>query len=87
MFVTGLVTARKVRRLSTDPEHRDLGQAMTASVAVAMVTFGTFDALSFAMASGLIFMLLGCAGAALRLVRSGGRAAGESTEPIPVVRA
>ena len=44
---------------------------MTASVAVAMVTFGTFDALSFAIASGLIFMLLGCAGAALRLVRSG----------------
>ena len=87
LFITGLVTARKVRRLSTDPEVRDLGQALTASVAVAMVTFGTFDALSFAIASGLIFMLLGCAGAALRLVRSGGRAPGDSTEPIPVVRA
>jgi O-antigen ligase len=87
LFITGLVTARKVRRLSTNPEHRDLGQALTASVAVAMVTFATFDALSFAMASGLIFLLLGCCGAALRILRAGGRSAGESTEPIPVVRA
>ena len=87
LFITGLVTARKIRRVTTNPEYRDLGQALTASVAVAMVTFGTFDALSFAIASGLIFMLIGCAGAALRILRSEGRSAGESTEPIPVVRA
>ena len=70
LFITGLVTARKVRRITADPVYRDLGQAMTASVAVAMVTFATFDALSFAIASGLVFMLLGCTGAALRILRS-----------------
>jgi O-antigen ligase len=87
LFITGLVTARKVRRASASPEYRDLGQALTASVGVAMVTFGTFDALSFAMASGLIFMLLGCSGAALRILRSRERAPGESTDPRPAVRA
>ena len=86
LFITGLVTARKVRRITADPVYRDLGQAMTASVAVAMVTFATFDALSFAIASGLVFMLLGCTGAALRILRSEA-APGESTDPIPVVRA
>lgn len=85
LFITGLVTTRKVRRASTSPEYRDLGQSMTATVAVAMVTFGTFDALSFSMAAGLTFMLLGCTGAAWRLLRAQGRIPAESTEPIPVV--
>jgi polysaccharide biosynthesis protein PslJ len=72
LFITGLVTAQKVRRATTDPETRDLGQSLTATIAVAMVAFGTFDALSFNMAAGLSFMLLGCTGAALRLVRAQG---------------
>jgi len=72
LFITGLVTAQKVRRATTDPETRDLGQSLTATIAVAMVAFGTFDALSFNMAAGLSFLLLGCTGAALRLVRAQG---------------
>ena len=87
LFITGLVTARKVRRVSTTPEYRDLGQSLTATVAVSMVTFGTFDALSFSMAPGLTFMLLGCTGAAWRLLRSQKQAPGTSTEPVPAVRA
>jgi polysaccharide biosynthesis protein PslJ len=72
LFITGLVTARKVRHVTTNPEIRDLGQALTATIAVSMVTFATFDALSFGMAAGLTFVFLGCAGAALRLVRTQG---------------
>jgi hypothetical protein len=72
LFVTGLVTAQRVRRMTKDPEMRDLGQSLTATIAVAMVAFGTFDALSFNMAAGLTFLFLGCTGAALRLLRAQG---------------
>jgi polysaccharide biosynthesis protein PslJ len=86
LFVTGLVTAQRVRRVTKDPEMRDLGQSLTATITVAMVAFGTFDALSFNMAAGLTFLLLGCAGAALRLLRaqgaqSGGQLAGLMMRP------
>ena len=72
LFVTGLVTAQRVRRATNDPEMRDLGQCLTATIAVAMVAFGTFDALSFNMAAGLTFLFLGCTGAALRLLKAQG---------------
>ena len=72
LFVTGLVTAQRVRRATNDPETRDLGQCLTATIAVAMVAFGTFDALSFNMAAGLTFLFLGCTGAALRLLKAQG---------------
>jgi hypothetical protein len=38
-------------------------------VAVAAVAFATFDALSFPIAAGLTFLVIGCAGALRRLVR------------------
>jgi O-antigen ligase len=72
LFVTGLVTAQRVRRATNDPEMRDLGQSLTATIAVGMVAFGTFDALSFNMAAGLTFLFLGCAGATLRLLKTQG---------------
>ena len=72
LFVVGLVTAQRARRATKDPETRDLGQCLTATIAVAMVAFGTFDALSFNMAAGLTFLFLGCTGAAWRLLRKQG---------------
>ena len=86
LFITGLVTAQKVRRATTDPEMRDLGQSLTATIAVAMVAFGTFDALSFNMAAGLSFLLLGCTGAALRLIRAQGPQADGHLARLPVVQ-
>ena len=86
LFITGLVTAQKVRRATTDPEMRDLGQSLTATIAVAMVAFGTFDALSFNMAAGLSFLLLGCTGAALRLIRAQGAQADGHLARLPVVQ-
>jgi len=70
LFATGWFTARSARRLVTDSKSRDLLQSLAASVAAGAVSFATFDALSFVIAPGLVFLLLGCVGAAWRLARS-----------------
>jgi polysaccharide biosynthesis protein PslJ len=70
LFVTGWLTARSLRRKVRDPKIRDLAQCMAAAVAAGAVSFSTFDALSFKMAAGLTFLLLGCVGAAWRLLRN-----------------
>lgn len=67
LFLTGWMCARNARRLSTDPETRDLGQTLAAAIAVPAVAFATFDATSFAMAASLTFLILGCVGAFWRL--------------------
>jgi polysaccharide biosynthesis protein PslJ len=69
LFATGWLMARAARRITADLEARDLGQSLAACSAVAAVSFATYDALSFSLASGLTFLLLGCTGAYWRLVR------------------
>jgi O-antigen ligase len=69
LILTGWCTARAARRISIDPETRDLGQSLAASVAVAAVAFSTFDALGFAIGPGIFFLILGCIGAYARLAR------------------
>jgi O-antigen ligase len=69
LFLSGIFCARGARRRSTDQSQRQLGQALVASVLVSMTGFLTFDALGFPMASGLLFLLLGCCGAHWRLIR------------------
>lgn len=80
LFVTGWSLARRVRRSSFDAEVRDLSQCFAAAVAAAAISFSTFDALSFKMAAGLTFLLLGCIGAAWRLLLSTNAAEGSSPE-------
>jgi polysaccharide biosynthesis protein PslJ len=72
LFVTGWMLARNTRRLTADPETRDLAQCFAASIAVAAVSFATYDALSFTISAGLTFLLLGCIGAMWRFVRVNG---------------
>jgi O-antigen ligase len=72
LFVTGWAVARSARRMTTDEQTRDLAQCLAASVAVAAVSFATYDALSFTISAGLTFLLLGCIGAMARLVRVNG---------------
>ena len=79
LFATGWLTARAARRMTADPEARHLAQCLAACVAVAAVSFATYDALSFSLASGLTFLLLGCTGAYWRLLREGH--AGLSLQP------
>jgi polysaccharide biosynthesis protein PslJ len=70
LFATGWLMARSVRRGSYDAEVRDFAQCLAAAVAAAAVSFATFDALGFKMAAGMTFLLLGCVGAAWRLLRA-----------------
>lgn len=74
LFATGVLTARGVRRRSTDEETRSLAQSLAASAAVAAVAFATFDALSFPMCAALTFLVLGCIGALWRLYVAPGTA-------------
>jgi O-antigen ligase len=67
LMLTGWWAARKARRLLADPRLRDLLQSLSAAVAAAVVSFATFDALSFAIAAGVTFLTLGCVAAAWRL--------------------
>jgi O-antigen ligase len=67
LLATGWFTARSARLAVTDPRSRDMAQCLAASVAAAAVSFVTFDGLSFTIAAGLCFLLLGCIGAAWRL--------------------
>jgi O-antigen ligase len=70
LFVAGWFTARSARRASSDAQTRDLAQCLAAALAAAAVSFGTFDAFSFSIISGLTFILLGCAGAVWRLTHA-----------------
>jgi O-antigen ligase len=70
LFITGWLTVRSARRMSKNPEVRDLAQTMAATVAIAAVSFATLDELSFAIAASLTFLIIGCAGALWRLVRA-----------------
>ncbi|MGB8650519.1 MAG: O-antigen ligase family protein [Mycobacteriales bacterium] len=67
VFLTAMTCARGARAVSRDESTRELGQALTASVTVGLVTWVTFDAFSNPMASGILFLLVGCSGALWRL--------------------
>jgi polysaccharide biosynthesis protein PslJ len=70
-FATGWFLARSARRATADAEIRHLAQCLTASIAVIIVGYATFDALYFPMAAALTFLMLGCVAAAWRLLRAG----------------
>jgi polysaccharide biosynthesis protein PslJ len=76
LFLAGMKTAAAGRRLTQDEPRREMGQALLASIAAAMVTSATFDSMTFPVFSGLFFMILGCAGAYHGIMK---------TESLPVV--
>jgi polysaccharide biosynthesis protein PslJ len=63
IFLGGMQTAGSARRMTAEVQRRHLGQAMVASLAAAAVSSATFDSLSFPMFTGLLFFILGAAGA------------------------
>jgi O-antigen ligase len=64
---SGWFMARSARKASSDPEVRHLAQCFAASMAVALFSWGTFDAFSFPMVANLMFLILGCCGALWRI--------------------
>lgn len=69
VLVSAFVLARMVLRRSQDVVIRDLALSLSASMGVVILSFGTYDALSFPMVAGLVFLLVGCCGATWRLTR------------------
>jgi polysaccharide biosynthesis protein PslJ len=69
LFLSGIFCARGARRRSTGQSPRQLGQSLVSSILVSMTGFLTFDAFAFPMASGVLFLLIGCCGALWRVVR------------------
>jgi hypothetical protein len=67
LFLSGYGAGRSVRLRADDEVDRHLGQALTAGLMGLLVASATFDALSFSTFSGLTFLLLGAAGALVRL--------------------
>jgi O-antigen ligase len=79
LLIVGIGTARGARRLA-DEETRSLGQALSAAIFAAAITAATFDLIGFGIVSGLLFLILGCAGALWRLTAPR-RAAAETSGP------
>ena len=73
LWWSGLSTARQVRRDSSDPATRSLAQALAASLASGASSFALFDAFSFPMVPGLMFLVLGLIAALYRLNRTAPR--------------
>lgn len=69
LFVVAFFTARGARRATCDEELRDLAQCLAGSVAGLALSYGTFDALGFPMATSLTFLLIGACGAIWRVAR------------------
>ncbi|MEY2404118.1 MAG: hypothetical protein QOD38_1669, partial [Acidimicrobiaceae bacterium] len=70
LLFAGMSAGRAARQAAADEESRHLGQALSASIAAGALALATFDALSFPMASGTLFLLIGIAGGLRRIMRS-----------------
>ncbi|MEV0381970.1 O-antigen ligase family protein [Nonomuraea sp. NPDC050643] len=75
LFVCGFVCGLRARHLSADPGARSLGLTLAACLVAPALGAATFDLLSFAITSGLMFLLVGSTGALLRMAKEERRAA------------
>jgi O-Antigen ligase len=70
IFLVGIMAAVRFRYLATDPSRRDLGLTIAAALVVPLLGSATFDLASFKTAEGLSFLLIGLAGALLRITKA-----------------
>lgn len=75
VFVAGSFAALRARALLRDTRARNLGAALFTCMLVLVVGTLTFDLISFGMAAGMLFVLVGITGAFVRSAREE-RAAG-----------
>ncbi|WP_328708516.1 O-antigen ligase family protein [Microbispora hainanensis] len=68
LFLTAIWSALRARRLSDDRSIRDLGLSLAASLVIPLVGSATFDLNSFETTNAMAFLLVGVAGALLRVV-------------------
>ncbi|WP_310742075.1 O-antigen ligase family protein [Microbispora sp. H13382] len=75
VIVCGVVVALRARRLSGDPNVRNLALTIAACLLVPLVGAATFDLLSYPGVTSLMFLLIGAAGALLRALKAENAAA------------
>ena len=87
LFVVAVVCARRTRTLGSDVRTQQMGQALAAAICAGAVGLAFYDGFGFPMAAGTLFLMIGLAGAGLRLVRvekraesAGDRAGGWQTQ-------
>ncbi len=68
--ITAFVSLVRLRRRLTDESSRDLAMSLAASIATGFTCLFMFDAFAFPMTMGLLFLILGLAGALRRLERA-----------------
>ncbi|SEL56305.1 O-antigen ligase family protein [Nonomuraea pusilla] len=78
LFAAGIWSALRARRLAAGPVDRDLGLTLAACLVVPLIGSATFDLRSYAVVTGLSFLLVGAAGALLREARPGEARPGEA---------
>ncbi|GII30588.1 O-antigen ligase family protein [Planotetraspora mira] len=83
IIFVGVGAALRARYLSVDPAIRDLGLVLAACLLVPLVGSLTFDMMAFPQVTGLFFLLLGAAGALLRIAEAERKqkAAGDASAP------
>lgn len=69
LFATAFLCARAARIAADTPARAEISQAIAAGVAAAAVGFATYDGMSFPLGTGVLFLMLGLAGASWRLAR------------------
>lgn len=69
LYATAFFAARHAFRHASAARDRNVGLTVSASLAGLSASLITFDAWSYAMTTGLTFLLIGVAGAACRLAR------------------
>ena len=67
---TAVWCARAVRLMTGDPGAAERAQGLAAGLCAAAAGFATFDGLSFPMGTGMLFLVIGLAGAGYRLART-----------------
>ncbi len=72
LFITSIVVAHRVAASATDVSDGLLVQGLAGGVAAGAVSLALFDALSFPMVPGVLFLLVGLTGAARRIVANPG---------------
>lgn len=70
VVATVVATMTRLRRRTTDAATRSLAQSITASVAAGTLSLAFFDAFSFPMTAGTVFLVVGLSGALWRLART-----------------
>lgn len=71
VVVTSIWCSNRARRLATQQADKDYAQALLAGIAAGALGLALFDGLSFVMSTGVLFVMIGLAGALVRLMRYG----------------